>query len=193
MSATMARQGGRVQLEQCKVRLAMNIAKMAKGGIHGAAIEDMQYLFKKPRAKLRDVMKWVIEFPGEKMLKSAKERHLIMLLQNHTTGRLSWHNCTAMNSQTFCRRNGTGAPAPAQCRYLTPPPKPHLPRRPPAPTGKNSGSASSQIGNMPVGSVYSDNSPPRTKFFTLDAYAQESQQGTDFDPYMLTDKGTSTG
>ena len=31
MSATMARQGGRVQLEQSNMRLALNMAKMAKG------------------------------------------------------------------------------------------------------------------------------------------------------------------
>jgi hypothetical protein len=30
MSATMARQGGRVQLEQSDMRLALNMAKMAK-------------------------------------------------------------------------------------------------------------------------------------------------------------------
>jgi hypothetical protein len=32
MSATMARQGGRVQLEQSDMRLALNMAKMAKEG-----------------------------------------------------------------------------------------------------------------------------------------------------------------
>jgi hypothetical protein len=33
MSASMARQGGRVQLEQSDMRLALNMAKMAKEGI----------------------------------------------------------------------------------------------------------------------------------------------------------------
>jgi len=32
MSATMARQGGRVQLEQSDMRLPLNMAKMAKEG-----------------------------------------------------------------------------------------------------------------------------------------------------------------
>jgi len=38
MSATMARQGGRVQLEQSDMRLALNMAKMAKGRFSCAAI-----------------------------------------------------------------------------------------------------------------------------------------------------------
>jgi len=38
----MARQGGRVQLEQSDMRLASNIAKMAKEGIACAEIEETQ-------------------------------------------------------------------------------------------------------------------------------------------------------
>jgi len=41
MSATMARQGGWVQLEQSNMRLALNIAKMAKGGFLNAAMKEM--------------------------------------------------------------------------------------------------------------------------------------------------------
>jgi len=39
MSATMARQGGRVQLEQSDMSQALNMAKMAKEGFSCAAIE----------------------------------------------------------------------------------------------------------------------------------------------------------
>jgi len=39
MSATMARQTGRVQLEQSDVRLATNMAKMDEEGFVHAAIE----------------------------------------------------------------------------------------------------------------------------------------------------------
>jgi len=42
MSATMARQGVQVQLEQLNMRLASNMAKIAKGVFVGAAIEEMQ-------------------------------------------------------------------------------------------------------------------------------------------------------
>jgi len=44
MSATMARQGGWVQLEQSDMRLALNLAKMAKDGFSRAIIEETQQL-----------------------------------------------------------------------------------------------------------------------------------------------------
>jgi len=46
MSATMARQGGRVQLEQSNMRLAMNMAKLASGGFPRAAIQQTKYPIK---------------------------------------------------------------------------------------------------------------------------------------------------
>jgi hypothetical protein len=52
MSATMAMQGGRVQLEQSDMRLPLKMAKMAKGGFLRAAVEETQYLLKKPRAEV---------------------------------------------------------------------------------------------------------------------------------------------
>ena len=64
MSATMARQGGRVQLEQSDMCLALNIAKMAKGGFSRAAIEETQQLIKKPRSEVREEKKRVMSFPG---------------------------------------------------------------------------------------------------------------------------------
>ena len=42
MSATMARQRGRVQLEQSGMCLAWNMAKMAKGGFSRAAVEETE-------------------------------------------------------------------------------------------------------------------------------------------------------
>ena len=42
MSATMARQGGRVQLEQSDMRLALNMANMVKWEISRAGIEERQ-------------------------------------------------------------------------------------------------------------------------------------------------------
>ena len=50
MSVTMARKGGQVQLEQSDMRLALNIAKMAKEGFSRAAMEETKYIIKKPRA-----------------------------------------------------------------------------------------------------------------------------------------------
>jgi hypothetical protein len=52
MSATMASQGGRVQLEQSDLRLVLNMAKMVKEGLSRAAIQETKYLVKKPRAEV---------------------------------------------------------------------------------------------------------------------------------------------
>jgi hypothetical protein len=38
----MARQGGQVQLEQSDISLALNMAKMAKGGLSRTAIEETE-------------------------------------------------------------------------------------------------------------------------------------------------------
>ena len=64
MSATMARQGGRVQLEQSEMRLVLNMAKMAKESFSRAAIEETKYHIKKPCAEVREEKKWGVEFPG---------------------------------------------------------------------------------------------------------------------------------
>jgi len=95
MSATMAWQGGRVQLEQSDMRLALNMAKMAKGGISRAAIEETQQLIKKPRAKVREEKKRGIEFPGHNKVKAAIERHPAMVRKNQTDGCLPCQNGTA--------------------------------------------------------------------------------------------------
>ena len=54
MSATMARQAGRVQLEQSDMPLTLIMAKMAKAGFARAAIEETQQLIKKPPAEVRE-------------------------------------------------------------------------------------------------------------------------------------------
>jgi hypothetical protein len=66
MSATMARQGGRVLLEQSDMCLALNMAKMGKEGFSRAAIEETKYLLKIPRAEVREEKKRGVEFPGHK-------------------------------------------------------------------------------------------------------------------------------
>ena len=139
MSATMARQGGRVQLEQSDMHLALNMAKMAKEGFSRAAIEETKYLIKKPRAEVREEKKRGVEFPGHKKVKAAIQRHPAMLRHNQTPGCLPCQNGTAKNPQTRWRRKGTGAPPPARRRVRTPEPTPLPPGTPPAPTGNTSG------------------------------------------------------
>jgi len=41
MSPTLVRQGGRVQLEQSDMHLALNMAKMARGEFSHTTIEEM--------------------------------------------------------------------------------------------------------------------------------------------------------
>jgi len=62
MSAAFARQGGRVLLDQSDKGLALNMAKIAKGGFQCAATEDKQFLIKKPCAKLREEKKKWVDF-----------------------------------------------------------------------------------------------------------------------------------
>jgi len=185
MSATMARQGGRVQLEQSDMRLALNMAKMAKKGFSRAAIEETKYLIKKPPAKVREEKKRGVESPGHKKVKAAIQRHPAMLRQNQTSGCLPCQNGTAKNPQTRWRRKGTGAPPPDQRRERTPELTPPLPGMPPAPTGNISGVQPSQMVNLPAGYTYSNAALPCTESFD----DEETEHDTDFDPDMLTDEG----
>jgi hypothetical protein len=201
MSATMARQGGHVQLEQSDMRLALNMANMAKDGFLRAAVEETQYLINKPRAEVREEKKRGVEFPGHNKVKAAIARHQAMLRQNQTPGCLPCQNGTAKNPQTCWRRQGTGAPPPNRRRQQkpeptpepTPGPTPPQPGTPLASTGNTSGDQSLEIINLPAGYTYSHTSLPCAKSFTLDASAQEIQHDTDFDPDMLPDDRTSTG
>ena len=185
MSATMARQGGRVQLEQSDMRLALNMAKMAKGGFSRAAVEETQYLIKKPRAEVREEKKRGVEFPGQNKVKAAIARHPAMLRRNQTHGCLPCQNGTAMNPQTRWRCKGTGAPPPNRRRQQnseptpepspepTPEPTPPLPGTPLASTGNISGDQRLEIINLPADYMYLHTSLPCAESFTLDASAHK--------------------
>jgi len=135
----MARQGGRVQLEQSDMRVALNMGKMAKDSISRAAIEETKYLIKKPLAEVREEKKWGVEFPGHKKVKAAIQRHPAMLCQNHTSGCLPCQNGTAKNPQTRWTGKAIGAPPPARRRERIPESSLPQPGTPPAPTGNTSG------------------------------------------------------
>src|SRR5882757_11045777 len=186
MSATMAGQGGRVQLEQSDMRLALNMAKMAKEGVSRAAIEETKYLIKKPRAEVREEKKRGVEFHGHKQVKAAIQRHPAMLRHNQTPGCRPCPNGTAKNPQTRWRRKGTGAPPPARRRVRTPEPTPPPPGTPPAPTGNTSGAQPTEIVNLPARFTYSHTALHWAEFFEDD---EDTEHDTDFDPDMLTDDG----
>jgi len=95
MSATMARQGGRVQPEQSDLHLALNMAKMAKEGFLHAAIGKTKYLIKQLRTQVREEMKRGVECPGHKKVKTAIQRPTAMLHQKQTSGYLPCQNGTS--------------------------------------------------------------------------------------------------
>jgi len=188
MSATMARQGGRVQLEQSDMRLALNMAKMAKEGFSRVAIEATKYLIKKPRAYVRQEKTRGVEFAGHKKVKSAIQRHPAMLRQNQMSACLPCQYGTATNPQTLWRRKGSGTPPPNRRTEWTPEPTPPLPGTPPAPKANTSEVQPSQIVNLPAGYTYSHTALRFAGCFDDD----ETEQDADFHPDMLTDEGQYT-
>jgi len=145
MSATMARKGGWVQLEQSDMHMALDMAKMAKEGFSRATIEETKYLIKERCTEVRDENQRGVEFPGHEKVKPAIQGHLAMLHQNPKSGCHPCQNGTPKNPQTRWQRNGTGAPPPDRRREPTPEPTPPLPGTPPTPTGNTSGVQPSQL------------------------------------------------
>jgi len=100
MSVTIAMQGGQVQLEQCNMCLALNMAKMAKEGFWRDAIEEMKYLIKKPRAEVQEENKQGVWFPRHNKVKAAIQRHPAMLRHDQKSGCLPYFYRTAKNQPT---------------------------------------------------------------------------------------------
>jgi hypothetical protein len=182
----MARQGGQVQLERSDMRLALNMAELAKECFSCAAIEEMKYILKKSCAEVREGNEQGVKFPGHKQVKAAIQRHPAMLRQNHTSGCLPCLYGTSKRLQTRWRRKGTGAPLLARRREqileLTSPP----PSTPPTPTRNTSVAQPAEIINFPAGYTYSHTALPGPGFFQDD---EDTEHDTGFYPDMLTDKG----
>jgi len=68
------------------MHLALNMAKMTKGGFSCTVIEKMQYLVKKPCAEVREEKTPEVEFPGHIKVKAGIERHPAMVRDNHADG-----------------------------------------------------------------------------------------------------------
>jgi len=187
MSATMASQRGRVQLEQSDMCLELKMAKMAKGGFSRPSIEETPYLIKKSRAEVWEEKKWGVEFPGHNKVKTVIDSHPAMLYQNQTDRCLPSQNGTAQNPQTCWRCKGTGAPSPEWRRQTTPettpplprtpplpwtpplPRTPPLPETPPVPPSNNAGAQHSGIVEVLAGYAYSHTSLRSAESFTLDS------------------------
>jgi hypothetical protein len=186
MSATMARQAGRVQLEQSNMHLALNMAKMAKEGFSRTAIEETKYLIKNPRTEVREEKKRGVECPGYKKVKSVIQRHPAILRHKQTSGCFLCQNGTPKHPQTGWRHKGTVAPPLTRCRVRTPEPTTPPPSTSPAPTGNTSGAQPSEIVNLLAGYTNPHTALPCAEFFEDD---QDTEHDTDLDPDMLTDDG----
>jgi len=172
MSATMVREGGRVQLEQSNMWLVLKMAKMAEGRFPRAAIQETQQLIKIPRAEVREEKKWGIEFPGHKQAKAATERHPALAYKNHTDCCLPCQNDTTKHTQTHWRRKGTGSPPPEPA--APPPGTPLSPGMTPAPPGDTDRNECYEIEGMPSRCVYIHSPHPNTQSFKHNAYAKDS-------------------
>jgi len=181
----MARQGGRVLLEQSDMCLALNMAKKANGGFLRAAIQEMQQLIKKPRAEIRDNKMLGVVLHGHNKVKATIEEHLPMVRDNQTDGCLPCQTGTAQNPQTCWRCKGRGAPPPR--------PAPPRPGTPSAPPDDSERTQPSETEGVPPGYVYIHTPHPSTRFFNLDPYAKDRLRDKDFIPVLLTDEGPSTG
>jgi len=82
------------------MRLALNMAKMAKGVFSHAAIDATHYLIEKPWAKVREVKKRGDELPGHRNVMAAMDRLQAMLWENPKDGCLPRQTGTAYNPQT---------------------------------------------------------------------------------------------
>ena len=187
MSGTMARQGGRVQLEQSEKRLPMNMANMAIEGFSHGAINETKYLIKKSPSQAGVEKKRGVEFPAHKEVKAAIQRHPAMLHQNQTSGCLPCQNGTPKNPQTRWRHKGTGTPPPDRWREPTPEPTPTvpLPGTPPAPLVYACGVQLFHIVHLPARYTYLNTALPCAE--CLDD--EETKHNTDLDPDMVTDEG----
>jgi len=139
MSATMARQGGQLQIEQSHMHLALNMAKMAKKGFLHTAIEETKYQIMEPSAEVREEKMRGVESPGHKEVKTAIDRPPAMLRQNHTYGSLPWQNGTTNNPHIQWTRKHTGAPLANLHSQPATEPRQSLPGTPPTLNGNNPG------------------------------------------------------
>jgi len=193
MSATMARQGGWVQLEQSYMHLVLNMAKMAKGVFSWAAREETHFLSKKLCPEVWEEKMLGVEFPSHRDVKAAMERHPATVHENQTDGCFLCQNGTAQNPQARWRRKGPGAPWPDQLKHPAPEPTPCPPRMPPRPPGDDQRGHASESEGLPPRYAYIHTPLHSTQLFNLGVYAKDRERNEDFIPDLLTNEGTSTG
>jgi hypothetical protein len=164
------------------MRLALIMAKMAKGGFWRVAIVETRQLFKKPCVVVLEEKKQGVECPVHKMVKSAMERHPAMVDKNHTAGCLPCQFGTPKNPQTRWRCRGTTAPPPEPVGRM--PTWPSLPGTPPVPPGNPKGHQSYSIVGMPSRCVYMHSPLPNNQYFNHNKFAKDSKRDKDLNPNL---------
>jgi hypothetical protein len=81
MSATMARQGGQVQLEPSGIHLSLDMAKMPTGWFSLTPIEEAQQLIKTPCTQLHVDIECGVVFSGHNKVKATIKNHLAMVCE----------------------------------------------------------------------------------------------------------------
>jgi len=193
MSATIARQGGLVQLELSNMRLAWNMAKMAKGGFSRTAIGETQYVINISCTHVWEDKNRGVEVAWHRKVMAVIERHPAMVLENQAAGYHSCQDGTPENPLTHWRHEWRGAPPLDWPRQPTPQLTPSQPRTPRTPSCDKERAQGSQIECVPPGYMYIHTPPPNAQFFNLDAYAKDSKCDKDVIPDLQTNAGTSTG
>ena len=82
LSGTMERGGGRVQLDQSDMHLALNMAKIAKEGFSCAPMKETKQLITKPRAEVQDQKTGGVVSARHNKVKAEIERHPAMVYKN---------------------------------------------------------------------------------------------------------------
>jgi hypothetical protein len=104
----MARQGGRVQLDQEDMQIALNMVYMATHSVSCSDIEETTHLIKKPQAEIREEKKPGVEFPGHRSVKAVIGKHPAMMYENQSDGCLPCQNDSIGNPSTRWKCKGTG-------------------------------------------------------------------------------------
>jgi hypothetical protein len=163
------------------------MAKIATGGFSHTSIDVTQCLVNKQHTKFREVQKWGIAFAGDTMLKAAIERHPAMLRHKKMNRFFPHQHVTAKNQQTCWRCHSAGAFLPNWHRLPSPDPLWFLRGSHLHPQLNYS-----EMNNLQHGCMDLRIPLPSGPCFNLDAYVQDCQYDTVYNPVMLTDKGTST-
>ena len=105
-TADLAREAGRVMIEQTDMRLVRNHQRTNKEGITDEKVREIFKIIKKPRAEKRDEEAWGLQFEGIKKLKYSQDPHPANIVEDEALGCLECQDGIACNPETRWSRGG---------------------------------------------------------------------------------------